>query len=113
MNHLCTRIRLLIVISQRNRIKLTNRIITLQHNTRVLPSNRRPRFHLGPRNLGFSTRTETPFRHKIINPTSSIFIPSIPILHRRVLDLSPLVTMKFHHSSMKLIRVVGRGRTPL
>ncbi|GER52960.1 SIN3-like 1, partial [Striga asiatica] len=49
--HLSARICLLVVIREGHRVKLPNRSIPFQHNTRILPSYSRASFHLSPRDL--------------------------------------------------------------
>jgi len=110
--HLGPCISLLIVIRQSHRIKLSNTIISLQHNTRILPRDRRTRFHLGPRYLRPRPVTHPSLRHEIVNPTLPVLIPSVPILHRGVLYLRLLPTVQLHHRRVKLVPVVRRRRAP-
>jgi len=98
MYHLSPRIRLLIIIRQSYRIKLTNTLISLQNHARILPSNRGPSFHLGPRYLGLLTSTQSSLGRKIINPTFPILITRVSILHRRILNLRPLSAVQLNHS---------------
>ncbi|WVZ12517.1 hypothetical protein V8G54_017047 [Vigna mungo] len=110
--HLGTCISLLIVIRQSNRIELPNTIISLQHNTRILPRDRRTRLHLRPRYLRPRPLTHSSLRHEIVNPTFPILIPSVPILHRGVLYLRPLPTVQLHHRRVELVPVIGRRSAP-
>src|SRR2546422_1010450 len=51
VDHLRASVRLLAVVGHRDRVELTDRVITLQDASRVLPGDRGPGLHLRPRDL--------------------------------------------------------------
>ena len=64
MNHLRTGVRLLLIVRDSNRVELTNRIVSLEYTTRVLPCDRRSGLNLRPRNLGIIAGTHPSLRYE-------------------------------------------------
>ena len=51
MDHLGAGVGLLIVVGQRHRVKLADRVVALQNAARIFPGDRRTGFHLRPGDL--------------------------------------------------------------
>ena len=76
MDHLRTRIGLLVIIGYGNRVKLTYRVITRQDTARIFPSDSRTGLYLRPRDLATLTLAQTSFRHKVID--TAFYLPYHP-----------------------------------
>ena len=111
MDHLRTRIGLLVIIGHGNRVKLTYRVITRQDTARIFPSDRRTGLYLRPRDLATLTFAQTSFRHEVIDTAFTFLITRIPVLYGRILHLSTLVRHDLHDSGMQLVLVTHRRRT--
>ncbi len=111
MDHLRTRIGLLVIIGHGNRVKLTYRVITRQDTARIFPSDRRTGLYLRPRDLATLTFAQTSFRHEVIDTAFTFLITRIPILYGRILHLGTLVRHDLHDSGMQLVLVTHRCRT--
>ena len=108
MNHLGAGISLLIVVGECHRVKLPDRVVTLQDAARIFPGDRRAGLYLGPRYLGVFPQTLTPLGDKIVDPTLAVLVAGIPVLDRRVLDLRVIESDQLHHRGMQLIDVSHR-----
>src|ERR1051326_723236 len=87
MHHLSPGIRLLVIVRHRHRVKFANGIVTQQNATRILPSDGRAGFHLGPRNFDVFAFAQAALGDKIKNAPAALLIAWIPVLHRRILYL--------------------------
>ena len=108
VNHLGAGISLLIVVGECHRVKLPDRVVTLQDAARIFPGDRRAGLYLGPRYLGVFPQTLTPLGDKIVDPTLAVLVAGIPVLDRRVLDLRVIESDQLHHRGMQLIDVSHR-----
>ena len=73
MDHFCSGIGLHIPICQRDRIKFSNRMISLQNAAGIFPSNGCSHFHLGPGNFRIGPGASSSFGNKVINPSCASF----------------------------------------
>src|SRR5687767_8981379 len=83
MNHFGAGICLLIVIGQGNGIEFPHRSIALKQTAWILPGNRRPRFHLSPRNLRTLPKAFAAFSDEVVNTAAALRIARIPVLNCR------------------------------
>ncbi len=111
MNHFGSRIGLLMIVGNGNRVKFSHRIIPRQNTGRVLPGYGRARFNLSPGNLSRFTLTQTTLSNKVINTTLALFIARIPVLYSRIFDFCPVVDDNLYYSHMQLVFVAYRSRT--
>ena len=79
VDHLGARIRLLVVVGERHRVKLPNRVVTLQDAARIFPCDRRAGLYLGPRDLGIFPQTFAPLGDKIINAAFAVLVTGIAV----------------------------------
>ena len=109
MDHLCTRVRLLIIVRHGDRIKFARRVIAHQNATRIFPGNGRAGFNLCPRNLGIYAQTLAALRNEVVNAATALFIAGVPVLYRRITDLGVVQGNQLHDSRVQLV-VVAHGR---
>src|SRR5947207_2557804 len=76
MNHLCSGVGFLRVISQGYRIQLADRVIAHQDARRIFPGDRRSSFHLCPGNLRIATGALTALRHEVEMPPLPVSSPA-------------------------------------
>ena len=81
MNHLGTRISLLIVVGHSDTIELCLRIIATQDARRIFPSNGGTRFNLSPGEFRVHTTQIATFSYQIQHTTFTVFIARIPVLN--------------------------------
>jgi hypothetical protein len=79
VDHLGAGIRLLIVVGECHRVKLSNRVVTLQDAARIFPGDRRASLYLGPRDLGVYSQTLATLGDKIVDPTLAVLIAWVPV----------------------------------
>ena len=108
MNHFCSGISLLTVIREGYGIEFSTGVFTLQNAAWIFPSNCRPRFHLGPTDVTAGATTLATLGDKIINTTDTFLVTCIPILNRRILNVSVIKCHQFNYSCMELVGVEHR-----
>ena len=111
MNHLRTRIRLLVVVRHRHTVEFRRRVISRQNTGRVFPRNSRTCLYLCPGKFTVRTFAVTTFRNKVINTAFTFGITRIPVLHGAVLHLRTFVHHNLHDSGMQLVLIAHRSRT--
>src|SRR5207249_9837867 len=87
MDHLGPGIGLLAVVGDRDRIEFADRIVTFEDAARVLPGDRRPGFHLGPRDLRARAAAGAALGDEIVDAALALGVARIPVLHGRIFDL--------------------------
>ena len=107
VNHLRAGVGLLIVVRQRDRIELTDRVVALQNAARIFPCDRRSGLHLRPRNLRIRERLAA-LGHEVEDAAFAFFVAGIPVLHRRVFDLRVVERDQFDDRGMQLIFIAHR-----
>ena len=81
MNHLGTRVGLLIIVGNGYRIEFCLRIVAPKNTRRILPSNGAARFYLCPRQLRAVTAQVTALRYEVKDTSSASLITRIPVLN--------------------------------
>ena len=87
VDHLRAGVGLLIIVGQRNGIKLTDGIVALQDAARIFPGDRRAGFDLRPGNLRALAETLAALGDEIVNAAFAFLVAGIPVLHGRIFDL--------------------------
>ena len=108
MNHFSSGISLLTVIREGYGIEFSTRIFALQDAAGIFPSNCRPRFHLSPTDVTTGATTLAALGDKIINTPDTFLVTCIPILNRRLLNISVIKCHQFNYSCMELVGVEHR-----
>ena len=105
VNHLGTRISLLIVVGNSHTVELSYRVITTQDARRILPSDSRASLYLSPAQLRVDTTQVTSLGYQVQHTTLTMFITRIPVLNGRVLYLSIILDDNLYDSCMKLVLI--------
>ena len=105
VNHLGTRIGLLVVIRYSYRIEFGYRVVSGQDTARIFPRNGRTGFHLRPAQLTVYPLTMSTFGHKVVDTSLTFSITRIPVLYGRVFHFRTIVYHDFNDSCMKLVFV--------
>ena len=108
VNHLGAGVGLLVIVDQRHRVELANRVVAFQDHAGVFPGDGRTGLHLRPRNLG-ALVGDAAFGHEIVDPTVAVFVPREPVLKGGVLDLGVIQGHQFDHCGVELVGLPGRG----
>src|SRR5207237_6429263 len=87
VDHFGAGVCLLVVVAQRDRVELADRVVALEDATRVLPSDRGAGLDLRPRDLGVLTGGLAALRYEVIHAALAVLVAGVPVLKRRVLDL--------------------------
>ena len=112
VDHLRASVRLLVVVGQRDRVELADRVIPAQYHRRVLPCDCGASLNLRPGNLRF-LRRHAALRHEVVNATLAVLGARVPVLDCRVFDLAAVQRHELHHSRMELTGAPDRCRTTL
>ena len=113
MNHLGTRISLLIVVGHGHAVELGLRTVAAQHATGIFPRDGATRLHLRPREPAVPAPQMTALRYQIQHAALALGIAGIPILNGTVLHLGILLYHYLHNGSMQLVFVAHRSRASL
>ena len=100
VDHLGAGVGLLMVVGDRDRIKLADRVVATQYDGRILPGNRRAGLDLGPRNTRVDAFGQAAFGDEVVNAADAVFVARIPVLHRRVLDVGVVERHQLDHRRM-------------
>src|SRR5436190_8624425 len=111
VRHLRAGVGLLIMVGQRDRVELAHRVVALQHDTRVLPRDRRTGLHLRPRNLRIGLAAVTTLGDEVVDAALAFLVARVPVLHRRILDLRTLERDQLDDGGMELVLIAHRRRT--
>ena len=111
VDHLRTRIGLLVVIGYSHTVKLSNRIVTRQDTRRIFPRDGTTRFYLRPRQLAIYTFTNATFGNEIVHASFAFSITRIPVLYSAVFDFSTIVYHNLYDSSMQLVLITHWSST--
>jgi hypothetical protein len=105
MNHLGAGVGLLVVIGERNRIELADRVVAAQYTARIFPRDRRSGFNLRPRDSGIDAFAQAALRDKVVNTADTVRVARVPILHGRILDVGIVERNQFDHCRVQLVGV--------
>jgi len=106
MYHFRSRVSLLLVIRQRDGVKLPLAIISSEYDGWIFPRDGRTGFNLCPRNFRVITFTQAAFRDKVIDTSFSVFVASVPVLNGGVLYFGVFPRVNLYNRSVKLVFVV-------
>ena len=110
VDHLGAGVGLLIVVRQRHRVELADRVVALEDAARVLPGDRRARLHLRPGDLGVLPEALAALGDEVVDAALALLVARIPVLDGRVLDLGVVEGDQLHDRRMQLVLVPhGRG----
>src|SRR5207249_2273708 len=99
------------MVSERDRVELAHRVVTLQYDARVLPRDRRAGLHLRPRNLRIGLAAVTTLGDEVVYAALAFLVARVPVLHRRILDLRTLERDQLDDGGMELVLIAHRRRT--
>ena len=105
VNHLGTRISLLIVVGNSHTVELSHRVVTTQDAGRILPGNRRTCLYLSPAQLRVHTTQVTSLGYQVQHTTLTMFITRIPVLNGRVFHLCIILDNNLYDSRMELVLI--------
>ena len=111
VNHLCTRISLLLIVCNSDTEKLPDTVVSFQYTARIFPRYRRTGFYLSPADF-CSAMTQTPLCDKIEDPSFAVFVSRIPVLYGTVPYLSFIVRDNFHNSCVEFVFISLRCGAP-
>src|SRR5207245_3293361 len=87
VQHLRARVGLLVVVHERDGVKLADRVVSLEDAARVLPSDRGAGLDLGPGDFRVRAERLPALRDEVVDAAFAVLVPGIPVLDRGVLDL--------------------------
>ena len=111
MNHLGSRIGLLIVVGNCNTIELGLTVVSREDATGILPGDGTSCFDLRPGESTVCTSQMPSFCHEIEDASLAFAIAWIPVLHSTILDFCSFLHNYLDDSGMKLVLVSHRCRT--
>ena len=111
MDHLRTRIGLLIVVRNSDAIELRLRVVATQDARGILPGNGTSRLYLCPGELGIHTTKITALCHKVEHTTLAVLVARIPVLYGGVFHLCPILDDNLYDGCVQLVLITHRSRT--
>src|SRR6185369_8701822 len=111
VDHLGPGVGLLMMIGQRDRIELADRVVTEQHTGRIFPGDRRTGFNLGPGDLGVDALAQAALGDEVVDLADAVLVARIPVLYRGILDLGVVIGDELDHRRMQLVGVELGRRT--
>src|SRR4029079_3740342 len=108
VDHLGTRIDLLIAVGDGDRIELAARAVAAQNTGRIFPGDGRPGLDLRPRNLGTVPAAIATLGDEIIDAALAFLVAGIPVLNRGIFDLGVVERDELDHGSVTLVLVAHR-----
>src|SRR5262249_13064718 len=81
VDHFRAGVGLLIIVGQRDGVKLTDRVVTLQNATRIFPGDCRPSLDLRPRNFRIHALAVSALGDEVVDAALAVLITGIPVLH--------------------------------
>ena len=113
VDHLRAGVGLLVVVRERHRVELADRVRTGQHAARVLPGDRRAGLDLRPADARVVAAALAALGDEVVDPATALLVAGIPVLHRRILDRRTGERHELDHRGVQLVLVAHRGRTAL
>ncbi len=108
VDHLGAGVGLLVVVGQRDRVELADRVVALQDAAGVLPGDRRAGLDLGPGDLRVAAGALAALGHEVVDAALAVLVAGVPVLHRRVLDLGVVEGDQLDHRGVQLVLVAHR-----
>src|SRR5690606_35413353 len=109
VDHLGAGVRLLEIVGEGHRVEFADAVVPLEDAARVLPGDRRARFHLGPGDMGIPVG-DAAVGDEVVDAARALGVPGVPVLHRGILDAGAVQGHQFHHRGVELVLVPhGRG----
>src|SRR3989475_6413829 len=113
VEHLRPRVRLLVVVHDRDGVKLSHGVVPLEDAAGVLPRDRAPGLDLGPGDLRVPPEGLPALRHEVVDPPLPVLVAGVPVLDRGVLHLAVVQGDEFHDCGVELVLVPHRSGTSL
>ena len=111
VNHLCTRISLLLIVCNSDTEKFPDTVVSFQDAARIFPRYRRTGFYLSPADFG-SAVAQAPLCDKVKDASFAIFVSRIPVLYCAVSYLSFIVRDNLNNSRVELVFISLRCGAP-
>ena len=105
VNHLGTRISLLIVVGNSHTVELSYRVVATQDAGRILPCNSRTGLYLSPAQLRVHTAQVASLGYQVQHTTLTMLITRIPVLNGRVFHLCIILDDNLYDSRMELVLI--------
>ena len=110
VDHLGAGVGLLLLVDDRHRIELADRVVALKDHARILPGDGRSGFDLRPRDLGVDARALAALGDEVVDAALALGVAGVPVLHRRVLDRRVVERDQLDDRGVELVLVaLGRG----
>ncbi len=110
MDHLRAGVGLLVVVRDRDRVELADRVVAAQDAARIFPGDRGAGLDLRPRDLRVRAAAIAALRHEVVDAAAALLVARIPVLHRRVFDLGVLERDELDDRGVQLVLVAHRRR---
>ena len=111
MNHLGTRVGLLVVVGYSYAIELGHGVVARQYARRVFPRDGTTRLHLRPRQFAVHTLADATLGDEVVYASLALSVTRIPVLHGTVLHFGPVVHHDFYNGGMQLVLITHRCGT--
>src|SRR5882762_7275107 len=93
-----------------DRIEFADRVVALENAAGIFPCDRRAGLDLGPRDFRVHAGALAALRDEVVDAPSTLFVPRIPVLDRRVLDRRPVERHQLDDRGVQLVLVAHRRR---
>ena len=110
VNHLGTRVGLLVVVGDGHGIELCHAVVATQDARRVFPRDSRTRLHLRPRQFRTLSAQVATLRDEVEHATLTLGVARIPVLYRRVFYFCSVHDDNLDDGSVQLVLVAHRCR---
>ncbi len=111
VDHLGAGVGLLVIVGQRDRVELADRVVAEQHTGRILPGDRRTGLDLRPGDLRVAPGSQPALGDEVVDAADAVLVARVPVLDRRVLDRRAVERHEFDDRRVQLVRVELRRRT--
>src|SRR2546422_107839 len=109
VEHLRARVRLLVVVHDRDGVELADGVVPLEDAAGVLPRDRAPGLDLSPGDLRVPPEGLAALRHEVVDPALPFLVAGIPVLDRGVLHLAIIEGDELDDGGVELILVPHRS----
>ncbi len=113
VDHLRAAVDLLHAVRHGDRVELARALVPAQDAGRVLPGDGGARLHLRPADLRAVAAAVAALGDEVVDAALALGIAGVPVLDRRVLDLSVLERDQLDNGGVKLVLVALRRRAAL
>ena len=103
--HLGARVGLLVVVCHSHAVELSLRAVAREHTAWVLPRDGAARLHLRPGESAVLASQMAALRHEVEHAALAFAVARVPVLYRRVLDLSPFLHHDLDDGGVELVLV--------